>query len=113
MAYSQDLKERVLSYVLQGNSKAETIRIFKLSRTTLFMWLRQPANHLPGKPGPKASYKFDQEELRVEVESHPDRVLRELAASRKVGVNAIAKALKRMGVVRKKNTSIRRKPERS
>ena len=69
------------------------------------------SDHVNGKPGPKASRKFDQEALRREVEAHPDALLRELAASRGVKENTIFRALKRLGIVRKKNSSIRGKSE--
>ena len=106
MAYSKDLKLRVLNFVRGGGSKAEASRRFEVSLTAIYRWLSQPADHVSGKPGPKASRKFDQEALRSEVEARPDALLRELAASRKVSINTIAVALKRMGIVRKKNASI-------
>lgn len=113
MAYSKDLKRRVLNFLERGGSKAEASRRFEVSLTTIYTWLTHPADHVAGKPGPKISRKFDQEALRAEVEAHPDTLLRELAASRGVCINAIFLALKRMGIVRKKNTSIRRKPASS
>lgn len=113
MAYSKDLKRRVLSFLDRGESKAEASRRFEVSLTTIYTWLAHPSNHIAGKPGPKVSRKFDQEELRSEVQTRPDALLRELAESRGVCINAISVALKRMGIVRKKNTSIRRKSESS
>lgn len=102
MSYSAELKERVLEYVRQGGKKSEAIRLFCVGRNTIFRWLRQPPDYQPGKPGPKGSYKFDQEALRRGVEAHPDRLQREWAAIFGVGKNAISLAFKRMGIVRKK-----------
>ena len=81
---------------------AEAARRFGISRQSVFDWLKHPPDHKPGKPGPKGSRKYDQEELRAEVQANPDALLRELAASRKVSNNSIFPALRRLGFVRKK-----------
>ncbi|MDR0274264.1 MAG: transposase, partial [Burkholderiaceae bacterium] len=39
MAYSQDLKRRVLAFVAAGGSKIEAVRLFSLARSTLYVWL--------------------------------------------------------------------------
>lgn len=102
MSYSNDLRERVLNYVRQGGKKSDAVRLFGIGRNTIFRWLRQPADHRPGTPGPKASYKFDQEALRRGVDAHPERLQREWAVIFGVGKNAISLAFKRLGIVRKK-----------
>ena len=102
MAYSKDFRCLVLDFVANGGSKAEAARRFGISRQSVFDWLKHPPDHKPGKPGPKGSLKYDQEELRAEVQANPDALLRELAASRKVSNNSIFLALKRLGFVRKK-----------
>lgn len=102
MSYSQDLKDRVLKYVQQGGKKSEATALYGVARSTIYKWLHQPADHQPGKPGPKASDKFDQEALRRQVETHPDRLQREWAAHFKVSKQAISKTFKRLGIVRKK-----------
>jgi len=112
MAYSKDLRRRVLNFVAKGGSKAEAARRFDISRSRVFVWLKQPQDHQPGKPGPKQSRKYDQEALRAEVEANPDVLLRELAASRKVSITSIFRALRRMGFKRKKNAALWRKPSR-
>ena len=113
MAYGKDLRCRVLDFVAQGGSKAEAARRFKISRSRVFAWLKQPVDYRPEKPGPKRSRKFDEEALRIEVEANPDALLRELAASRGVCINSIFLALRRMGFVRKKNSTLQRKPPKS
>ena len=109
MSYSPDLKRKVLNFLKRGGSKAEASRRFEVSRSIIYYWLSQPADHKAGKPGPKRSRKFDEEALRAEVKIRPDALLRELAESRQVSIGAIFVALKRLGIKRKKNTSIRRK----
>ncbi|MDR0274992.1 MAG: transposase, partial [Burkholderiaceae bacterium] len=63
MAYSEDLKQRVLAFVAAGGSKIEAARLFSLARSTLYVWLVQPANHQRGKPGPKTGHKIDRAKL--------------------------------------------------
>lgn len=55
-----------------------------------------------GVPGPKNNRKFRREALLQRVEEKPDSLQKELAAHFKVSVNAISRALKRLGIVRKK-----------
>ena len=100
--YSKDFRCLVLDFVANGGSKAEAARRFGISRQSVFDWLKHPPDHKPGKPGPKWSRKYDQEELQAEVQANPDALLRELAASRKVSNNSIFPALRRPGFVRKK-----------
>ncbi|MDR0275221.1 MAG: transposase, partial [Burkholderiaceae bacterium] len=44
MAYSADLKQRVLAFVAAGGSKIEAARLFSLARSTLYVWLGQPVD---------------------------------------------------------------------
>ena len=94
MTYSRDFRRLVLDFVSKGGSKAEAARRFGISRQRVFIWSKQAPDHCPGKPGPKRSRKYDQEELRAEVIARPDALLRELAASRGVSINSISIALR-------------------
>jgi transposase-like protein len=53
MAYSEDLKQRVLAFVATAGSKVEAAKLFSLARSTLHVWLGQPPDHQRHKPGPK------------------------------------------------------------
>ena len=102
MAYSKDLRTRVLDFIKAGGKKVQAASHFNVCRATVFNWLAQPDDHQPHRPGPKSSYKFDRQQLREEIQQQPDRLLKELAASRGVSVNTISHALKKMGITRKK-----------
>ena len=102
MTYSTDLRTRTLSFIKEGGTKAEAARRFDVARSTIFTWLKQSEQHKAGKPGPKSSWKFDQDALVQEVLLYPDKQLTELASSRGVSTNTIARVLKRMGITRKK-----------
>jgi hypothetical protein len=79
MAYSEDLKERVLSYVREGGSRNESARIFRVARCTVYAWLAQPADHQPGKPAPKTSRTIDREQLAQLMAAQPDLMIKKIA----------------------------------
>jgi transposase len=68
MAYSQDLKRRVLAYVGQGGSKTHAAKLFSLARATVYVWLQQPPDRSRGKPGPKTGHKIDRAKLAQLIE---------------------------------------------
>ena len=53
MAYSTDLRKRVLDFVNTGGSKAEAERTFCVSRRTIYNWLETPDPLACEKQGPK------------------------------------------------------------
>lgn len=107
MAYSQDLRQRVLFFVHGGGSKAEASRRYEINVDTVYEWLKQSPNHQAKRPGPKGSRKLSRIELVEVVEAQPDLMLKELAARFGVGTSLISKTLRMMGIHRKKNTAIR------
>ena len=107
MAYSQDLRQRVLCFVQGGGSKAEASRRYEINVDTVYEWLKQPHNHQAKKTGPKDSRKFSRIELAQRIDAQPDLLLKELATCLGVGISTISKTLRIMGIRRKKNTAIR------
>jgi transposase len=107
MAYSSDLKRRVLDFVAAGGGKSEAARRFSVARSTVFVWLDEPAEHVPGKPGPKTGHKIDRHKLRQAVREQPDLMLKELAQRFDASINGISRSLMAMGIKRKKNTVLR------
>lgn len=116
MAYSADLKERVKAFVAAGGSKADAAVLFGIARCTVFVWLAQPADHVPGKPGPKGARKVDRLALRQAIEAQPDILLSELAQAFGVGISTVHSNVQALGLVRKKNAALqpiakRRRPK--
>ena len=108
MAYSEDLRKRVLRFVQQGGSKAEAARRYEVHLRTVFVWLAQGDQHQRGKPGPSTSRKFSRDKLARLLAKHPDALLKELAQALDVqSINTISHALKQMGISRKKNAAVR------
>lgn len=107
MAYSQDLRCRVLAFVSAGGTKAEASRRYAIHPDTLYQWLRQPPDHQAKKPGPKDSRKFCRIALVKAVERQPDQMLKELAQRFGVSVPVISATLRKLGIRRKKNAGVR------
>ena len=53
MAYSTDLRKRVLDFINNGGSKAAAKRTFGISRRTIYNWLETQDPLAREKPGPK------------------------------------------------------------
>jgi transposase len=105
MAYSSDLRRKVLDFIVGGGSKAEASRRYAIGIATIYKWLSQPGTYQARKPGPKGGYKLDRDDLRAAIQAKPDSLQKELAQSLGVSVGAVAYAMKRMGYSRKKRHS--------
>jgi transposase len=102
MAYSEDLKQRVLAYIAAGGSKVEAAKVFSVARATLYLWLQQPPGHQRRKPGPKAGHKIDRVKLAQLIDERPGLLQRELAQIMGVSVTGIWHALRAIKAPRKK-----------
>jgi transposase len=102
MRHPKELKKEVLEFLAKGGSQAAAARHFKLSRTTVRIWIKQPEGYEAQKPGPRGSHKFDRAELKRLIQERPDLLLREIAQHFNVSLNAISHALKRMNIRRRK-----------
>lgn len=115
-AYSEDLRERVLAYVDEGNFFDDAVETFRVSATWLRALLRRREQtgridakpHGGGNPG-----KFGPDDLALLkrlCEEHPDAYLGELAdmlaaaGGPRVRVPTICKRLKALGLTRKKKS---------
>lgn len=118
MAYSKDLRERVLGYVAEHRNKAAAARLFAVHEETVRAWVqafgqsgKTQAQSPPGRPRKIAT---EQEGLlKVQVESHSDDTLAqhcehwERATGVKVCVATMHTALKRVKLTRKKDLQSR------
>ncbi len=105
MAYSIDLRKRVVQFVEEGGTKAEAARRFRVSLWCVQNWCRR--THLgPKRHGPRQR-KLDRAALRHHVRQHPDATLNERAQHFGVRINAIWYALRQMKVTHKKNSAVR------
>jgi len=81
-AYSVDLRERAVAYVLNGGQRTTACQIFQIGRDTLYRWLRQYQTEgafAPKAQGKYASRKLDDAVVAQYIAEHPDATLEELA----------------------------------
>ncbi len=100
MTCSIDLRERVVSYVRSGGSKAKAADRFSVSRQTVYNWMSR-AHLSPKQHGPRRR-KIDKAALVRHIQEHPDALLRERATHFGVSTNAIWELMRRLGFVKKR-----------
>ena len=110
-AYSLDLRQRAVAYVLAGGQKQVACHIFQIGRDTLYRWIRQYQTEgelAPKLRGKYASRKLDDAVVAQYIAEHPDATLKELGEVFAVSAVAIWKACHRLQITRKKSAAVRR-----
>jgi transposase len=102
-AYSIDLRERVVRFVLSGNSKAEASRRFNVSWRTVLRWCQAGLCNLAPKPRLGRKKAFADDALRREVKDNPSATLKRHAKTLGVSHVAIWRRLRLLGITLKKN----------
>ena len=105
MAYSTDLRKRVLGFIENGGKKAEAARRFNVARSTIDRWLNAEDPFATKKPGPKKMRVIDEEALKKHVADFPDLTQKERAAHFGVSEFCIGYGLRKLGITRKKKHS--------
>jgi len=112
VAYSQDLRDRVIRARDGGMTTRQTARLFDVSEPwvrRVMQRRRQYGEIHPRSRGGVTVIKVDMERLRRLVEDHPDATIAEL--HRMLGIDcsesAVGRALKRLGLTFKKRQSMR------
>ena len=108
MAYSLDLRKRVLDFIAAGGSKTKASRRFSVARSTLYKWLNAPDPLKRQKPGPRRPRTLDPDALRQHVADFPDQTYAERAARFGVSKSCIWYGLKNIGCTRKKKSRLQR-----
>jgi len=105
MTYQTPHRKAVLSYIKEGGSRVEASRIFKVSRDTIYRWSK--LDDITPKPPPSTRHrKIDKAALKRHIEDYPDMFLRERAAIFKVHISSMGRALKKLGIAKKKSADI-------
>lgn len=90
--YSNDLRERVVSYYDDHHTQKETCAQFSISYATLTCWLklRWDTGSIDLKPCPSnRKRKLDGKKLKAYIAEHPDAYLREIAEVFDVSVSSV------------------------
>lgn len=108
MSYSKDLRERVVKYRLEGHALKETSSVFRVGQSTIMKWVKkyQETGDLSNKPLNRSFKKIDPEKLKAYIGEHPDAYQKEIAEAFGCSATAIGKALKRLGITRKKRQNV-------
>ena len=106
MAYSPDLRKRVLGFIETGGKKSEAARRFTFARSTIDRWLAADDPLTIKKPGPKKMRVINEEALRKHVTDYPDLTYKERAAYFNVSVSCIGYGLRKLNITRKKDTRV-------
>lgn len=108
MTYSIDFRKRVIAFVHEGHTRAETCRLFGINPTTLRKWenMLETQGNLVDKTRQCPPRKLPKDELLTYIEQNPDAYLREIADHFSCSINAVWKALKKYGVTLKKENQL-------
>ncbi len=106
MAYSTDLRKRVLDFIDNGGSKVKAAKLFNISRDVIYKWLNAPDPLAPKKSGPKGPRCIDYEALTQQVKDSPDQTIQERADHFGVSYYCIWYGLRKLGISRKKDTRL-------
>lgn len=108
MSYPRIFRERTIEYRQAGHTLEETSKTFQVSIETIRQWEKQlkERGHLEKKPLNWQHKKIDPEKLKAYVREHPDAYQKEMAEEFGCSATAIQKALKRLGITRKKDNAL-------
>ena len=106
MAYSLDLRERVVEFVETTGNVSRASTLFKVARSTIYQWLAR--EDLRPTQVKRRNRKLDWNALKRDVEQNPDSKLSTRAQKFGVQPSAIHYALKQMNITRKKTAEVSR-----
>lgn len=98
MAYSKDYRQMILDKLASGHSYRKLVEEYRLSATTIQRWKKS----IERKKYERKPAKIDAEALMADVQAYPDDYCYERARRFNCSDRAIAIALKRVGITRKK-----------
>jgi len=112
MAYSLDLRQKVVDYVQSGKSKISASKLFGVGEKTVRNWMTlyketgvvSPRPHKGGKKSSINSGAF-----KLYVDANPSKTLKEIGAQFGLSYEGAAYNLRKHGYVNKKNAAIQRK----
>ena len=105
MAYDVKYRERVLSFIEEGNTWKKAKEIFKVSENTIMAWkaLLSETGSLVKQELNREARKYYPDRINEILEETPDAYLSEIAEQFEDGtISGVRAALKRMKITRKK-----------
>jgi transposase len=104
MAYSVDLRSRVIDFIKEGKTQEETSIIFKVGVSTIKRWLAllSETGSLEKRALDRSAPKFESEKLNTYIEENPNALLKDVAAHFGGSTSGAFSALKREKITYKK-----------
>ena len=110
MAYSVDLRSRVIDFIREGNTQERASIVYKVGTTTIKRWLSllSETGSLEKRPLARTASKFESEKLNAYVEENPKALLKDIAAHFGGSISGADSALKREKITYKKRDLLQR-----
>jgi transposase len=104
MAYSVDLRSRVIDFIAQGNTQEKASVIFNVGTSTITRWLAllSETGSLEKRPLNRTAPKFESEKLNAYVEENSDALLKDVAEHFGGSITGAFHALNREKITLKK-----------
>ena len=104
MSYDEKYRKRTVEYLEEGHSYRVTAETFGISTRTLGNWVEKykATGSLASSPAKSRLRKIAPDKLKLYIQEHPDAYQLEIAGEFGCTQQAIHKALKRLGITRKK-----------
>jgi len=113
--YSLDLRQKAILMVNKGKSVRTVAKELEIGKSSIYDWIaRDKVNKLEySRPGPKQSWKVNQQKVLEYVDLNKDAYLREIANEFNLSTVGIYKILLKSKITRKKNYTLPTKRSKS
>ena len=110
MAYSIDLRKKVIDFLGRGHSQREAQKVFGVGLSAVNRWHQQyhATGSLKNKYPCRRYRKLDMAQLKSYVNEHPDAYLKEIGEVFGCSDVAVLYAFRRLGITRKKRPNATR-----
>jgi len=107
MAYSIDLRKKVIDYLVAGHTQREARNVFGISLAAINRWhqLYTQTGNLEDKKPCRSFKKLDPVKLQAYVQEYPDAYLKEIGKVFGCTESSVRRAFRRLGITRKKRRS--------
>ena len=110
MAYSVDLRSRVIDFVNQGNTQEEASVLFNVGTTTIKRWLSllSETGSLEKRPLNRSARIYESEKLNAYINENPNALLKDIAEHFGGSITGAFYALEREKITYKKTDFLQR-----
>jgi len=104
MAYSVDLRSRVIGFIREGNTQEQASVIFKVGTSTITRWLTllSETGRLEKRTLNRTAPLYESEKLNAFIEENPDALLKDVAEHFSGSITGAFYALEREKITLKK-----------